>query len=138
MLNYSLSNSTLIRKSLFHNYLFWLQISIPTVKVQSMGKESPAQDLWRKMSKWNVGKKDKSRSEGIIWRIRHSHSHKIITAPMAGACRKISGRQITEDGEAENNWRQEKEMKAEIEMVEWSKKRFSGSKNQRMERESSK
>ena len=83
-----------------------------------MRKESPAQDLWRKIGKWNVDKKDKSRSEGIIWRTRHSHSHKITTAPMAGACRKNAGRQITEDGEAGNNWWQEKERKVEIVMVE--------------------
>ena len=71
------------------------------------------QALWRKISKWNVDKKDKSISEGL----RHSHNHKIETGPMAGACRKNAGRQITEDGEAGNNWWQE-ERKAEIEMVE--------------------
>ena len=41
-----------------------------------MGKESPAQDLWREFSRWKVNKKDKSRSEVIIWRTRHSHGHK--------------------------------------------------------------
>ena len=83
-----------------------------------MRKECSDQDLWRKISKLNVDEKDKSRSERIIWRTRHSHSHKITTAPMAGACRKNAGGQIVDDGEAENNWWQEEERKAEIEMVE--------------------
>ena len=81
-------------------------------------QQAKYKDLWRKINKWNVDKKDKSRSGGIIWRTRHSHSHKITRAPIAGACRKNSGRLITEDGEAGNNWWQEKERKAEIEMEE--------------------
>ena len=82
---------------------------------QSIGKESFTQDLSREVNKWNV---NKSRSEGIIWRIGHNHGHKITMAPMAGACRKNTARQVTEDDGVGNNWCQEKERKAEIEMVE--------------------
>ena len=63
-------------------------------------------------------------------------SERICLIRLRGKYQKITI--ITEDGEAGNNWWQEEKRKAEIEMVEGSKKRSGGSKNQRMERKSSK
>lgn len=48
-----------------------------------MGKKNTQTNFWRKESWRNVGKKNESRSNAIIWRRKHNKLHKGATHRMA-------------------------------------------------------